>query len=232
MATPHPGDPQEGREPMKTVDLEQTAQRLSRSLRRAPDGETIGPLLPVLLRLIARGKPATPEEIATATGAPVDQVRAQIASMIDYEIDADGNLLGAGLTLRPTQHRFRIGERQLFTWCALDTLMYPSLLGEDATVESPCRATGEPVRVEVDPHGVRTIAPPDAVVSIVVPDECCSTIRSSFCNEVHFFASRDAASGWLHDHPGAQIVSVQEAFEIGRLLNAATGAGDGQTSTS
>ena len=33
------------------------------------------------------------------------------------------------------------------------------------------------------------------------------------------------ASGWLGDHPGALIVSVQEAFEIGHLLNSATGAG-------
>ncbi len=210
---------------MTTAKLEQTAQRLSQSLRRTPDGETIGPLLPALLRLIARGKPATPEEIATATGAPVDQIRERIAAMADYETDADGNLVGVGLTLRPTQHSFRIGERQLYTWCALDTLMYPSLLGEAATVVSPCRTTGEPVRVDIDPEGVRAVEPEDAVVSLVVPEESCATIRSNFCNEVHFFASREAASGWLGDHPGALIVSVQEAFEIGRLLNSATGAG-------
>jgi len=152
--------------------------------------------------------------------------------MSDVETDSDGNVVGMGLTLRPTSHKFRIGGPQLYTWCALDTLMYPPLLGEAATVESPCRATGEPVRVEIGPEGIRTVEPEDAVVSIVVPEDCCATVRGSFCNEVHFFASRDAASGWLGDHPGALIVSVQEAFELGRLLNSATSAGDGQNISS
>ncbi|HKC84179.1 MAG TPA: organomercurial lyase, partial [bacterium] len=31
-------------------------------------------------------------------------------------------------------------------WCALDTLIYPSLLGVEAEVVSPCHASGTPVR--------------------------------------------------------------------------------------
>ena len=143
---------------MTSAELEQTAQRLSQSLRRTSEGETIGPLYPAILRLIARGKPATPEEIAAATGVSLQEIRAQIGSMTDVETDSDGNLVGMGLTQRPTPHQFRIGERRLYTWCALDTLMYPALLGEPATVDSPCRATGEPVRLEIGPEGVRARA--------------------------------------------------------------------------
>lgn len=33
----------------------------------------------------------------------------------------------------------------------LDALMYPSILGTSARVESSCRATGEPLRLEVGP---------------------------------------------------------------------------------
>lgn len=204
---------------MAVQELQQTALRLSRSLGRTSEGESLGPLVPALLRLIARGRPATSEEIAAATGASVEDVRQRLRSMPDVETDVEGNLVGMGLTLRPTPHRFSIGGRQLYTWCALDTLMYPPLLDEPATIESPCRATGDIVRVEVGPEGVRGIQPAEAVVSIVIPEECCGTIRTSFCNEVHFFRSREAASGWLEGHPDALIVSVQDGFEIGRRLN-------------
>ncbi len=99
--------------------------------------------------------------------------------------------------------------------------MYPSILGAAARVESPCRATGEPVRVDVGPEGIRSLEPPTAVVSIVLPEDSCN-LRGSFCNEVHFFRSRDVAQGWLNDHPGAVILSVADAFEVGRTLNDAT----------
>jgi len=204
---------------MASADLEQTATRLSMCLRRAADTDGTRPWYPVILRLLARGKPASPAQIAEAVGAPVEKVRERLGTMTDVETDDEGNLVGMGLTLRPTQHRFIVGGRQLYTWCALDTLMFPPLLGEAATVESPCRATGETVRVELGPEGVQRVTPPEAVVSIVVPEECCSTIRGSFCNEVHFFRSREAAADWQREHQEAVIVTVEEGFTLGRLLN-------------
>ena len=206
---------------MTSDELENVAQALGASLRLTAVGEPIGPLLPAVLRLIARGTPASPKEIASATGATVEQVRTRIASMPDAETDQRGNLVGMGLTLRPTPHRFSIDGRQLYTWCALDTLMYPSLLDTSAVIESPCRATGDHIRVEADTHRVTSVQPEGAVVSIVIPTDC-SAIRSSFCNEVHFFRSEEAASEWLATHPGALVLSVPDAFELGRLLNSLT----------
>jgi len=99
--------------------------------------------------------------------------------------------------------------------------MYPSLLDTSAVIESPCRATRDPIRVEVGPNGVASVEPESAVVSIVFP-EGCSSVRTEFCNEVNFFRSEDVALAWLSAHPGAIVLPVGEAFELATLVNDAT----------
>lgn len=59
--------------------------------------------------------------------------------------------------------------------------------------------------------------PATAVVSLVSP-EAMHSIRSSLCNQVHYFASREDAAGWLTEHPMAQILTVADAFEVGSTL--------------
>ncbi len=49
------------------------------------------------------------------------------------------------------------------------------------------------MRLSVDPAGVTGLEPADAVVSLVDPADLTS-LRSAFCNEVHFFASPNAAA--------------------------------------
>src|SRR2546428_80182 len=122
---------------MQQISIQETAAALAGTLRRNPAGEPIGVLGPTLLRLIARGEPVSPADIASETGLSIDEVTTRLVSFPDAELDEEGKLVGMGLTLRPTQHRFKIDGRDLYTWCALDTLMYPSLLGVTAQVESP-----------------------------------------------------------------------------------------------
>jgi alkylmercury lyase len=108
------------------------------------------------------------------------EVRAALRQVGGVDWDEHGRVVGVGLTLRPTPHRFRLDGRTLYTWCALDALMFPALLGRPATVESPCRGTGEPVRVEVTPTAVGAANPPSAVVSFVAPRDLAS-VRSVVC---------------------------------------------------
>jgi alkylmercury lyase len=105
----------------------------------------------------------------------------------------------------------------LWTWCALDTLIFPAVLGSTARIESPCHATGTPIRLTVGPAGVTDVDPPTAVVSIVTPGDMAS-VRASFCNQVHFFASPDAAEHWLGEHPEASVVPVADAHQLGVAL--------------
>jgi len=83
---------------------------------------------------------------------------------------------------------------------------------------SPCAATGRAVRLVVAPDAVTAVVPTDAVVSVAVSDTATCDVRSAFCNQVHFFVSREAAHDWSDAHPNGAVLSVVEAFALGRSL--------------
>ena len=170
-----------------------------------------------MLRRLAQGEPVTTATLASDTGWPVEAIRAELQRHGDIEYDHAGRIIGNGITLRPTPHRFQIDGRQLYTWCALDTLVFPAMLDVAAHVESPCHATGQPIHVAVEPNRISSIEPASAVVSIV-PRPQNASIRASFCNHVHFFATADAAQTWHAEHPDASIVPVADAHRQGRDL--------------
>jgi hypothetical protein len=37
-----------------------------------------------------------------------------------------------------------------------------------------------------------------------------------FCHFIHLFASREAAENWVREHPGTFVISIEDAFEVGR----------------
>jgi len=157
------------------------------------------PLCHALIGLLAAGQPLSCDDLVHITGLPLGDLTESLARM-DLDYDEAGRVIGAGLTLRPTPHRFEIGGRQLFTWCALDALMYPCLLGETVRVESPCRVSSQPVRVTVTPSGVAAVDPSDAVVSLVLPQPG-QPPRQAFCGEVHFLRLlRSHKAGWPNAH--------------------------------
>jgi alkylmercury lyase len=63
---------------------------------------------------------------------------------------------------------------------------------------------------ESDPHSLRVSFPrPGAATT--------DDITGSFCCHVHFLAGPGAAERWLADHDGAVVLTLDEAFELGRL---------------
>src|SRR5262249_32785072 len=73
------------------------------------------------LRLLAPAHPATAEQLAAATNRTVDEARAALPTLPSIELDEHRRVIGSGITLRPTPHRFTVNGHQLYTWCALDT---------------------------------------------------------------------------------------------------------------
>lgn len=194
------------------ADLQHLTDRLT-----DPEAGAVPWLWQPLLALLAHGRPVTVQDLSAATGRSIPDVRQGLAAMPDTEYDSHGRVLGHGLTLVPTPHRFELAGQTLYTWCALDTLIFPTILGLPAQVQSPCHTTGEPVRLSVDATGVTGLEPQGAVVSLVDPADLTS-IRSAFCNEVHFFASSEAAQPWLEEHPGAAVLPVAQAYQLARPL--------------
>lgn len=171
-----------------------------------------------MLRLLVDGDPVTIDDLAGAVKLPVDEVRARLAATPDTEYDGQGRIIGQGLTLRPTRHRFTVSGEELYTWCAFDTLIFPALLDRPARIESISPTSGDTIRVSVDPTvGVTSVEPATAVMSLVNAADTPS-IRSSFCNQVHYFTSPQDAASWLTEHPGAQTLPVSDAFELGRTV--------------
>jgi alkylmercury lyase len=173
-------------------------------------------LLPHALRLLSDGEPVALEQLAAAAGWCVEDVEAALGAQTSAERDDQGRLVGLALTLRPTTHRFTVGGRTLFAWCASDTLMLPVVLGRPALVESTCPQTGEPIRIELTPDGVDRVDPPDAVVSAVRPPGQLTDVRSAACAHGHFFSSLAATAAWTDAHPEGHIYPVEEAFRLDR----------------
>ena len=195
------------------------SDRLVASVGQAASARTAPGLYRTLLRLLSRGEPITIAELAAVAGQASDVVQSMVAGWNDTEYDRQGRILGWGLTLRPTPHRFKVDCKQLYTWCALDTLFFPAVIGRPARVKSPCAGTGTPIRLTVDPAaGVNALEPSTAVVSIVTPEHM-SSVRTAFCNPGRFYAAADAARDWQCKHPGMEVLSVVDAYRASRPLS-------------
>ena len=202
---------------MQDLRLQTIAQVISKRQERYRRNTL---LFDQLARLLVQGRPVAPELLASRLHRDLEEVRAILRAHPEVEYDAQGNLVGSGLTLVPTAHQFQVGQRILFAWCAFDTLSYPVELHLSAQVTSRCPVTGSSIRLTVTPEQVLDLDPGEAQVSLVVDvaAECCYNVREDVCNYGHFFASRQAAFLWQAAHPQVVILSVEEAYQVGKLI--------------
>jgi alkylmercury lyase len=200
---------------MHEKELERLARQLADGLRGDHDA-----LCRTLIRLLAHGYPVTPERVASALQMTAEQMAEVLAALADLEVDQSGNVVGWGLTFIPTPHRFLVQGQQFYTWCALDALIYPTLLQLPASVESFCPVSGAPVTLSVTPTGVHDLTPAGAIVSLVIPEpgSSCNGDRGSFCTQSLFFRSRREALLWQASSPSARLLSVTDAYQVGHLL--------------
>ncbi|BBZ12589.1 alkylmercury lyase MerB [Mycobacterium branderi] len=165
-----------------------------------------------MVRVVAEGRPVALERLAAVSGVSVEEIGSWLRAQPGTDWDDDGHLLGFGLTQRPTRHRYVVDGRVLFTFCAADALIFTPILGRPARVESTCPTTGQPIRLELTPEAVTSVDPPTTVVSHV--NLCCGggDIRGLYCDQGHFFASKDAARKWRRAHPDGEVRPVRELF--------------------
>ena len=139
------------------------------------------------------------------------------------ERDADDSIVGImGLSLNDHPHKFTVNGIPMSTWCAVDTLFLPAMLGQTAAIESESPLSKETVRVTVSPEGVQASQPADAVVTIVVPKETnmssVASIWMTFCHHIFFFASRSEAEQWASGRDDIEILSLEEGYELAQQL--------------
>ena len=173
-----------------------------------------------LLCLLVQGEPVTPDQLARTMHMSRDEVIPVLRQIPKVEYNADGNIIGAALSLVPTKHHFFVNDVELFTWCAFDTLAYPLVLQRPVLVESRCPVSNELIRLHMTPTELDLLQPEGAYIALVLPDMAamCENIRSSFCNHIHFLYSRDAAMQWQELHPDALPLPVRDAFPIAQAV--------------
>jgi alkylmercury lyase len=181
-----------------------------------------------LYRELAKGAPVRPEQIASASGIPTRDVVAALdstaLSCLTFHDDQNRVVGFGGLAVPQMAHKFIVGGKELYTWCAWDALFIPELLDATARVESTCPETKSPVRLEVAPDGVKMVEPVATVVSFLLPDELrieqtAAETMKTFCHRVHFLASPAAGQAWTDRHPGTFVLSLEDAFALAQMLN-------------
>ena len=181
-------------------------------------------LLIRVMRTLAQGRPVT--------GVHVDQMIAALGLEREEsdrflrqitERDAEDAIVGIlGLSLTDHPHRFSVNGVSLTAWCAADTFYLPALLKQTARVASSSLVSRAKIRLTISPDGVEAVSPADAVVSIVVVNPTAEhmasvmVIWSTFCQQIHFFASRAEAEQWAASRENIVILPVHEALALAR----------------
>ncbi len=173
-----------------------------------------------ILQLLAEGQPVTPERLAKVSGQPVEFIRTTFAALQNCgcEFNEQGALIGDALTLTPTRHHFRVKDHNLYAWCALDTLFLPALINQTAEITSTCPQTGAAIHLTVSPTSIEAVSPPEAALSIVFTSGCTSGINGTFCGQIHYFASHEAAAQWVDGRADFAVLSAGEGFKLARQV--------------
>jgi alkylmercury lyase len=131
-----------------------------------------------IVRAIAETGALSPERLAEVMGLDVSRAEELIADLgaIGMQSDAGGNVIGAALTTQASPHRVRVRGKDLYAWCALDTLFIPGLLGETADIESVFPVGGGSMRLRVAPDCIASCQSPDAWVSVFLPGGTSRTL--------------------------------------------------------
>ena len=115
---------------------------------------------------------------------------------------------------QPDPAHLHLNGHHLYTWCAADTLLFPTILGSRAHIESRCPTTDTVIRLTVDPQaGVSDLSPVTAVISIPGSHEMDITqVRATTCNPGRYFAAAQAAEDWLARYPDGTVLPVADAY--------------------
>jgi len=177
-----------------------------------------------LYALLSDGDAVSLERLSERTSMPLAGVKLTLESWPGVFFDHKHRIIGFwGIAVDETSHHFEVSGKLVYTWCAWDTLFIPELLNTPAQITSHCASSGDEIRLTISPRGIESAQPDQTMVSFLVSDEgeLKENITTSFCHYVFFFRSRETGEQWVAEHPGTFLLSLDDAFAIGKKMNAA-----------
>jgi len=176
-----------------------------------------------LYALLSEGGAVPLERLCRRSGMSVADITTTLKNWPGVFYDGNHHIIGFwGIAVDEMPHRLEINGTTVYTWCAWDTLFIPELLGATALITSHCASSGDEITLTISPIGIESQSD-QIMVSFLVPDEneLIENITTSFCHYVFFFRTRASAEHWITEHPGTFLLSLDEAFTVGRKMNAA-----------
>ncbi len=171
------------------------------------------------------GHAPSTEVLARLTGLTPTDAKDTLRSLKKRDLvtlDADTETITGAypFTSRETEHRVQIGDRSIHAMCAIDALGTGGMFGRDIVIESSCRATGVPVRIETGKNGtaIKSADPASTVVwsGIRLSDGCAA---DTLCTVLAFFASPQVFEEWRAkeqpNYPG-YLLTLEEGMQVGR----------------
>jgi alkylmercury lyase len=205
----------------QTISIDRLSEAITEGMIDVdPDGVLI---VLALYRLLSRGDPVWPSQVADESGVELSVVEERLASWPGV-FRQDGTVIGFwGLALPEMAHRFEVDGKTLYTWCAYDAIFLPELIGKPARGTSKDPVTGEQVSLRVHPDRIEDVIHKEVFISFLDPTSTRfdENVILNFCNYVHFFASKVSGTNWTADHPGTFLLTLDEAFQLSRLVNRA-----------
>lgn len=202
-----------------TTSGKQLVQNITTVTGHSPIAAALARTTRPVIRLLTAGQPVTVEEIARTSGLSTEEVERTLRALPDVEWEDAGRVVALGFTTHPTDHLMEFDDRTMYAWCVVDSLILAVLLERPVVIRSHDRGTGTPISIQVGPTGTATaVAPPTAVMSWIGetrPKES-TTMGSTFCRHIHFFASHQTAADWAADHPVGSVLSMPETVHAAR----------------
>lgn len=177
-----------------------------------------------LYALLSEGEAVSLERLSENADIPFADVKTMLESWPGVFYDDNQRIIGFwGITIQEMPHCIDVNGFTVFTWCAWDTLFIPKLLNTTAFITSHCALSGDEITLTISPKGIESAQPDQVMVSFLVPDESKlkEDITTSFCHYIFFFRSREAGEHWVADHPGTFLLSLDDAFAVGKKMNTA-----------
>lgn len=100
----------------------------------------------------------------------------------------------------------------------VDALFLPALTGRPARIDATCPVTGRPASIQIRAGRAAEVDPPEAVISLVVPNCDPADLISSVCPYGHVFASAGAAASWRTEHPQAALLPPADALRYATAI--------------
>jgi Alkylmercury lyase len=176
----------------------------------------------ILRRFATSGRPngAETREAAERLGLDVERALETFAREDLVHLDWAGEITVAyPFSGHPTAHRVRFqAGHETYAMCAIDALGIARMFDEPIEIASRDPLTEEEIQVELEPDGMGSWQPEEAVVVCGASGsgESCR----SCCPVLNFFASRENGERWLEARPDVrgQVISMPEAVAAGRSV--------------